>query len=156
MSFRLTDSTIDPVQLRSALLSPTSGAYCSYEGWVRDHNQGLGVAALHYKAYPELAPNVAADLLTEAATKFAIEKAAIVHRTGSLQPGDIAVWIGVTAHHRGAAFAACRYLIDQSKERLPIWKQEIYTDGSRAWIENHDCQCGDSDHTDTPIQNHGN
>ncbi|RPG87187.1 MAG: molybdenum cofactor biosynthesis protein MoaE [Coraliomargarita sp. TMED73] len=139
MSFQLTENEIDPAALRRALLAPNAGAYSSYEGWVRDHNEGRGVTALHYHAYAELAPAVGRAILDEATGQFHCLQAAVVHRAGSLQPGDIAVWIGVTAHHRGGAFQACRYLIEEIKHRLPVWKKETYADGSHLWIENHDC-----------------
>lgn len=136
MHFDLTTATIDPIPLRQALLHQAAGAYCSYEGWVRDHNIGRSVQQLEYLAYPQLAPAVGTELLQEAKEKFAIESAALVHRIGLLAIGDLAVWVGVTAPHREASFLACRYLIDQAKYRLPIWKKEHYPDGSWAWIEN--------------------
>lgn len=143
MNFSLTEEPIDPTILRRELRSLSAGAYCSYEGWVRDHNEGKVVAELHYSTYAALAPSVAKQILAEAADQFHIEDAAIVHRTGALKVGDIAVWVGVTAHHRGDTFLACRYLIDNVKHRLPIWKKEIYTDGSDAWIESNHCGCTD-------------
>jgi molybdopterin synthase catalytic subunit len=142
MSFQLTGQTIDPISLREALLSPKAGAYCSYEGWVRNHNEGKEVTELQYSGYPEMAPSIAAQILAEAKEKFEVE-AAIVHRMGALAVGEIAVWVGVTAHHRGDTFLACRYIIDNVKHRLPIWKKECYSDGSEAWIENNHCGCAD-------------
>ncbi|WP_269522372.1 molybdenum cofactor biosynthesis protein MoaE [Coraliomargarita parva] len=143
MKFSLTESTIDPQALRKEMLSLSAGAYCSYEGWVRDHNEGKSVAELHYSGYPQLAPAVAETILEEARRKYDLLDAAIVHRIGPLRTGEIAVWVGVTAHHRGDTFSACRYIIDNVKYRLPVWKKEIYTDGSSAWIENHQCGCAD-------------
>ncbi|MFT6059927.1 MAG: molybdopterin synthase catalytic subunit [Lentimonas sp.] len=143
MTFQLTDTEITPSALRKELLSLSAGGYCSYEGWVRDHNQGSAVAELHYSGYAQLSPAIAETILEEAKTKFHIEDAAIVHRIGPLVTGDIAVWVGVTAHHRGDTFLACRYIIDNVKHRLPIWKKEVYTDGSEAWIENNHCGCSD-------------
>ena len=143
MSFLLTDQPIHPSPLRRSLLSLSAGAFCGYEGWVRDHNEGKTVARLCYSAYAELAPAVAEEIEAEARGKFQITGAAIAHRSGTLYPGDIAVWIGVTAHHRGDGFLACRYLIDNIKHRLPVWKKEVYTDRSEAWIENNHCGCAD-------------
>jgi molybdopterin synthase catalytic subunit len=142
MTFQLTDQPIDPTALRASMLSSKAGAYCSYEGWLRDHNEGKAVVALHYTGYAELAPAIAAQILNEAKEKFEVE-AAIVHRIGELAVGDIAVWVGVTAHHRGDTFLACRYIIDNVKHRLPIWKKELYTDGSQTWIESNHCGCAD-------------
>lgn len=143
MSFQLTDNTIDPAQLRAAMCSESAGAFCSYEGWVRAENEGKSVESLHYAGYPAMAPSVAGAIIEEAQHKFHIEAASIVHRTGTLQIGEIAVWVGVTAHHRGDTFLACRYIIDNVKYRLPIWKKETYLDGTSAWIENHQCGCED-------------
>lgn len=141
--FKLSESTIDPQRLREQLLSQTAGAFCSYEGWVRNHNEGRSVNELHYSGYPQLAPAIAEQIIAEAAEKFHLEAASIVHRIGPLKVGDIAVWVGVTAHHRGDTFLACRYIIDNVKHRLPIWKKECYTDGSEAWIESNHCGCAD-------------
>jgi molybdopterin synthase catalytic subunit len=143
MTFRLTDQSIDPTELRRQLISSSAGAYSSYEGWVREHNEGKAVRALHYSGYAQLAPAIAQEILGEAKAKFGIQDAAVVHRIGPLTVGDIAVWIGVTAHHRGDTFLACRYIIDNVKHRLPIWKKESYTDGTEAWIENNHCGCAD-------------
>lgn len=142
MSFLLTKHIIDPQTLREQMLSPKAGAFCAYEGWVRDHNEGKEVTALHYSGYPQLAPAIAEQILAEASQKFEV-KAAIVHRIGTLKVGDIAVWVGVTAHHRGDTFLACRYIIDNVKHRLPIWKKECYSDHTEAWIENNHCGCAD-------------
>ena len=136
MKFKLAEDPIDPQTLRKEMLSEAAGAYCSYEGWVRDSNEGKSVSELHYSSYPNLAPSVANAILTEAKEKFAIHDAAIVHRYGPLKIGDIAVWVGTTAHHRDATFLATRYIVDEVKSRLPIWKKEIYQDSSKAWIEN--------------------
>ena len=141
MKFQLTENPIDPMALRQELLSLSAGGYCSYEGWVRDHNEGKPVAALHYHGYAQLAPSIAEAIIEEAKIKFHIQDAAIVHRLGHLSTGDIAVWVGATAHHRGDTFLAARYIIDNVKHRLPIWKKEVYTDGSDAWIENNHCGC---------------
>ena len=145
MQFLLTENPIDPIALRQQLLAPSAGAYCSYEGWVRDHNRGQSVVALDYYGYPQLAPAIAQTLLAEAAQQFKLVDAAIVHRIGALRTGDIAVWVGVTAHHRDDTFLACRYLIDQVKHRLPIWKKERYRDGSEAWIQSNHCDAGAPD-----------
>ncbi len=143
MNFQLTEQAIDPFALRKTLISLTAGGYCSYEGWVRDHNAGKTVTALHYHGYPQLAPSIARQILAEAQAKFEIEDAAIVHRYGELEAGDIAVWVGVTAHHRDATFLACRYIIDNVKHRLPIWKKEVYADGTSSWIQSNHCNCAD-------------
>lgn len=135
MRFELTDFAIEPASLRSTLSSPSAGAFCSYEGWVRDSNVGKDVSELHYSSYPELAESMAGEIMEEAAERFDLIDVMLVHRIGALKVGEIAVWIGVTAAHRGDTFLACRYIIDNVKYRLPIWKKEIYVDGSSEWVE---------------------
>ena len=86
------------------------------------------------EAYAPLAEKEGMRILDEARARFAIRGAVCVHRVGHLQLGELAVWVGVTAEHRGAAFDACRYLIDEAKARVPIWKKEHYATGATAWI----------------------
>ena len=106
----------------------------TFEGWVRDHNEGRQVLRLGYQAYAPLAQSEAARILAEAREKFAIIDAHCVHRVGTLEIGELAVWVGVSAAHRDAAFAACRYVIDEVKKRVPIWKNEHYADGESGWL----------------------
>jgi molybdopterin synthase catalytic subunit len=134
MSFRLSSAPLDPGELKRSLLDPRAGACVTFEGWVRDHNDGRSVGALDYEAYPLLAEKEGARIVAEAKAKFPIIAAVCVHRIGSLQIGDMAVWVGVVAAHRGAAFDACRYIIDEAKARVPIWKKEHYADGTSDWI----------------------
>ena len=142
MLFRITDKIIEPEKVRQTMLSSRAGAYCSYEGWVRDHNEGKDVNSLHYSAYEELAQTIGGKILDEAESKFQVESA-IVHRVGDLSVADIAVWVGVTAHHRGDTFLACRYIIDNIKHRLPVWKKEVYSNGEESRIESNHCGCSD-------------
>lgn len=134
MSFRLSSSPIDAVTLQRGLGNAQAGACVTFEGWVRNRNEGQPVQSLEYEAYPLLAEKEGERILEEARTRFALLEAAGVHRIGHLQIGDLAVWVGVTAEHRGAAFDACRYIIDEAKARLPIWKKEHYASGATAWI----------------------
>jgi len=135
MSFQISATTvIDPVALQRALTDPRAGACATFEGWVRNRNDGQPVLSLEYEAYAPLAVSEGEKILAEAREKFALVGAAAVHRTGHLQLGELAVWVGVTAEHRGAAFDACRYIIDEAKARLPIWKKEHYATGATAWI----------------------
>ncbi len=137
MQFSTSETTVDPVALRSALLHDAAGAYASFEGWVRDHNEGKTVDALEYSAYKPLAEKEGARIVKEALKRFDIEAAACVHRVGPLKIGDIAVWVGVSSPHRGAAFDACRYIIDETKARVPIWKRENYRNGHSEWVNCH-------------------
>lgn len=132
--FRISPSPIDPVVLHRELTDARAGACVTFEGWVRNRNEGQPVQSLEYEAYAPLAEKEGERILAEAREKFPVIAAAGVHRVGHLQLGDLAVWVGVTAEHRGAAFDACRYIIDEAKARLPIWKKEHYATGATAWI----------------------
>jgi molybdopterin synthase catalytic subunit len=120
--------------LQRALADTRAGACVTFEGWVRNRNDGQPVLSLEYEAYASLAEKEGARILAEAREKFSILGAHGVHRVGHLRLGDLAVWVGVTAEHRGAAFDACRYIIDETKARVPIWKKEHYASGATEWI----------------------
>ena len=137
-AFHLTGSPIDPTDFAEALRRDEAGGYCSFEGWVRNHSEGRAVLGLDYQAYRPLAEAEALAVLREAEHRFDIIAASAIHRFGSLDIGDMAVWIGVAAAHRDAAFKACRFVIDDIKRRVPIWKRERYADGQSEWIACHD------------------
>ena len=132
--FRLSGTPLDVAAQREAMLHARAGAHASFEGWVRDHNDGRAVSGLHYDAYARLAEEEGARVINEAIDRFDIVDAACIHRTGDLEVGDLAVWVGVTAGHRDAAFAACRFIIDEVKSRVPIWKRERYAAGDADWL----------------------
>jgi molybdopterin synthase catalytic subunit len=132
--FRLAETSFGIEGLRSQLLDERAGAYASFEGWVRDHNDGRKVDGLRYEAYVALAETEGERILSEAVERFDIVEARCVHRIGDLAIGDLAVWVGVSAGHRGAAFEACRFIIDEVKARVPIWKRECYRDGDADWL----------------------
>jgi len=134
MAFKLTRAAIDARALADGLHDTRAGACVTFEGRVRARNGGRAVRALDYETYAPLARKEGDRILAEARRRFSITKAVCVHRTGSLGLGDVAVWVGVTAGHRRAAFEACRYIIDQTKARLPIWKREHYAGGATEWI----------------------
>ena len=134
MSFKISESALDPAALKRRLNADAAGACVCFEGWVRDHNDGNEVRALEYEAHEGLAVKEGEVILTEAIAKFHLHAAAAEHRVGYLKIGDCAVWVGVSSSHRGDAFAACRYIIDELKNRLPIWKKEHYSDGQSGWI----------------------
>ena len=134
MSFRISADPIVTAPLLGALGDDRAGACVTFEGWVRNRNEGQAVQSLEYEAYTLLAETEGEKILAEARARFALVNAAAVHRVGHLQLGDLAVWVGVTAEHRGAAFEACRYIIDEAKARLPIWKKEHYASGATTWI----------------------
>ena len=132
--FQLSESLVLIAPLRDALMHDSAGAFASFEGWVRDHNQGRSVDGLRYESYAALADKEGERILAEAVERFAIVDARCVHRVGDLAIGDLAVWVGVSAAHRDAAFEACRYIIDEVKSRVPIWKQERYSEGGLDWL----------------------
>jgi adenylyltransferase/sulfurtransferase len=137
--FSFSHSAIDTRSLRIGLEDPTAGGYASFEGWVRNHNEGHAVGRLEYEAFEALANKEGERIVTEAIERFGIVKAACVHRVGSLAIGDMAVWVGVSSRHRAEAFAACRYIIDEVKHRVPIWKKEHYITGDSGWVNCERC-----------------
>jgi molybdopterin synthase catalytic subunit len=133
--FELSDKPIDGTALRAAMMPvPSAGALVVFEGWVRDHNEGQAVGSLSYEAAAALCGAEANKIIVEVRQRWDVTGIRCVHRVGHLRIGEVAVWVGVTAGHRDAAFAACRYVIDEVKARLPIWKKEHYADGRDRWI----------------------
>jgi molybdopterin synthase catalytic subunit len=137
-AFLLSAEPIDMTALAARLTSAQAGACVSFEGRVRDHNAGRSVQRLDYQAYPALAETEGSRVVSEAMQHFPIVDVCCMHRVGALQIGDLAVWVGVSAAHRDAAFAACRYIIDEVKKRVPIWKNEHYADGQSGWLHPDD------------------
>ena len=135
----ITAEPIDPGALRDALFDDAAGAYCGFEGWVRNLNEGQRVMQLEYEVYEPLSISEGKKILIEAAAQFPHLHAHCVHRTGLLEIGDCAVWVGVSSPHRDEAFQACRYIIDALKVRLPIWKKEYYANGDSGWVNCERC-----------------
>ena len=132
--FQLSATSIDVAREKAALDHAAAGACVSFEGWVRNHNNGRAVCRLEYQAYAPLAQSEGDAILGEAIARFQVREACCIHRVGNLAIGDLAVWAGVSADHRDAAFAACRWIIDEVKQRVPIWKNEHYADGESGWL----------------------
>lgn len=132
--FELSPHPIDPVQLARECENDAAGALVTFEGRVRLQNQGRAVIRLEYEGAAELAANEFSRIEAEAFQTFDILHVVCQHRVGVLDIGEMAVWIGVIAAHRGPAFEACRFVIDELKDRLPIWKKEFYKDGDSGWI----------------------
>src|ERR1700738_3812073 len=154
-TFSFTREKIDEAALRKQLSDPTAGGYCSFEGWVRNHNEGLPVRHLEYEAFEPLAIKEGERIVAEAITRFGIEHAACVHRIGNLAIGEMAVWVGVSARHRAEAFAACRYIIDEVKHRVPIWKKEHYENGDSGWVNCERCAAPTQDVGQVATHSHG-
>jgi molybdopterin synthase catalytic subunit len=139
MRFRFAKSPIDTAQARDELRDAGAGGFVCFEGWVRDHNEGQEVTALEYEAYEPLALKEGERILAQALERFPIKHALCIHRVGALQLTDMTVWVGVSAVHRGEAFDACRFIIDEVKHSVPIWKKEHYRSGDSGWVNCERC-----------------
>jgi molybdopterin synthase catalytic subunit len=139
MNFRFTQSAINTEGARRELQDLGAGGYVSFEGWVRDHNEGQEVTGLEYEAFQELAVKEGDRIVAEALRRFPVKHALCIHRVGPLGVGDMAVWVGVSSAHRGEAFDACRFIIDEVKHRVPIWKKEHYQNGDSGWVNCERC-----------------
>jgi molybdopterin synthase catalytic subunit len=131
--FRIVEGPIDEIALENEVRTDADGAVIVFRGVARKHSRGREVIHLEYEAYPEMAEKVMAQIGDEIKARFPVSKVAIVHRTGVLEVGQASVVIAIAAPHRGEAFAASQYAIDRLKEIVPIWKKEIWNDGSQ-WI----------------------
>jgi molybdopterin synthase catalytic subunit len=132
--FSISSTPLDLVALRTSVLDPTCGAIVSFEGLVRNHNEGRTVESLEYDAHPSMAAKEGQRVVEETLERFDITRAVAVHRVGHLGIGDIAVAVYVSSSHRQDAFAACRHLIDEIKSRVPVWKREHFADGTAEWL----------------------
>jgi len=139
MLFRFTEIAIDTESSRGELQTSSAGGYVSFEGWVRDLNEGQEVTRLEYEAFEELAVKEGDRIVAEALRRFPVKRALCIHRVGSLGLSDMAVWVGVSSVHRGEAFDACRFIIDEVKHRVPIWKKEHYRSGDSGWVNCERC-----------------
>ncbi|MDJ0654545.1 MAG: molybdenum cofactor biosynthesis protein MoaE [Xanthomonadales bacterium] len=137
--FEICTGSVDSTRLARELADPACGGYATFEGWVRNHHEGRSVSGLEYEVYEPLAVKEGETVLAEALERFDINRAACIHAQGALDIGELAVWVGVSAPHRDAAFDACRYIIDQIKIRLPIWKKEFYVEGDSGWVNCEVC-----------------
>ena len=132
--FSISSTPLDLAALRAEVLDPSCGAITSFEGLVRNHNEGRTVESLEYDAHPVLAEKEGQRIMQEAFERFDITRAIASHRIGHLAIGDLAVAVYVSSSHRDAAFEAGRFLIDAIKARVPIWKREHFPDGSSEWL----------------------
>src|SRR5258708_15948490 len=131
--YRIVEGPIDEMALDDAVRTDADGAVIVFRGVARRFSRGRDVVHLEYEAYPEMAEKVMAEIGDEMKTRWPITEVAMVHRTGVLEIGQASVAIAVSAPHRGEAFAACQYAIDRLKQIVPIWKKEVWSDGSQ-WI----------------------
>lgn len=131
---RLVSERIDPQPVLAAIRQPSDGAVVVFDGVVRDHSRGRRTRFLDYEAYEPMAARELEKLADEALARFAVRDVAIVHRIGHMEIGETSVLIAVAAAHRGAAFDACRWIIDTLKHTVPIWKKEYFEDGA-VWAD---------------------
>lgn len=132
---RIVDGPIDVAAVRAAVGDPGHGAVLVFEGVARDVFEGRRVIRLEYEAWAEMAEPVLAEIADGAKVYWPTARVAVVHRTGLVVVGEPSLVVAVGAPHRAAAFEACRFVLEAVKARLPVWKKEIYEDGS-AWKAN--------------------
>ena len=130
----LTEAAIDADRLATRVAGPGRGAQVSFVGTVRNHQDGRQVSELHYTAYGPMAEAQCRTIVDEAEARWPVS-VALQHRVGTLTIGDTAVVVVATGDHREEAFAACRFVIEEVKRRVPIWKRERYADGTEAWVD---------------------
>jgi molybdopterin synthase catalytic subunit len=129
----VTDQVISAAHLATLVQGNKSGAVVSFSGDVRNHDGGKDVSTLTYEIHPS-AQDVLKLVVSEVAARFAINDVAVAHRYGDIAIGECAFAVAVSADHREAAFEACGALVNEVKEKLPIWKHQVFTDGSDQWV----------------------
>jgi molybdopterin synthase catalytic subunit len=130
----LSATAIDLATLIARIESPAHGGVASFLGQVRDHHEGRKVRRLEYSAYGPMAEEECARIVAEAEARWPV-RVALEHRVGALEIGDIAVAVAAGGAHRDEAFAACRFVIEEVKRRVPVWKKEFYEDGAVEWVD---------------------
>jgi len=134
MLIAVTEQPLDLAAHEQAVARPTAGAVVSFQGVVRDHDDGRGVTGLEYECHPsaeQVLHEVVAELL---AADPQLQAVAVSHRVGRLDVGDVALVAAVSSAHRAAAFAGCARLVDAVKERIPVWKRQVFVDGTDEWV----------------------
>jgi molybdopterin synthase catalytic subunit len=132
-AFRLVEGPLDPAAASEEVASPEAGAIATFVGTVRRRSRDRDVRHLEYEAYPGMAEAVMEEIAAEAAARHEVTAVAIHHRTGRVEVGEPSVVVAVSARHRAAALAACAETIDALKERVPLWKKEVY-EGGEEWL----------------------
>jgi len=132
-SFRLVEGPIDVPSVIANVANEGAGGIATFQGTVRAHSRGRAVLALEYEAYSGMAEKVMAEIADEVKARYELCEVAVTHRLGRVEIGETSVAIAVSAPHRQDALAACRNMIDGLKERVPLWKKELY-EGGEEWI----------------------
>ncbi len=128
------EADFDPGAELEALRTPEDGALVSFTGVARGRNDGFAVESMTLEHYPGMTERALQDIVEEARRRWPLGRVRVIHRFGTLRPGDRIVWVGVASPHRDAAFDACRFLIDYLKTEAPFWKRETGSEGSR-WVD---------------------
>ena len=126
---------ITPAALIAEVQSVEFGAISLFVGTVRDTNDGRNVTAIDYSAYTEMAESELEKIIAEAQDRFGVTALVVEHRVGALALGDVSVAIAAAHAHRGPALESTRFVIEEIKKRVPIWKREHYIDGRREWVD---------------------
>jgi molybdopterin synthase catalytic subunit len=134
MLIRVTDAALSIDEAVAAVASPAAGAINVFLGVVRDNNLGRSVDHLEYEAYPTMAEKVMRELGEEAVRRFGLIDCAILHRTGPLAIGETSLLVAISSGHRAESFEGGRWLVDEIKKKVPVWKKEIW-EGGESWIE---------------------
>jgi len=129
----VTTEPLDVAAHEGAVGDPRAGATVSFAGVVRDHDHGRPVTLLEYEAHPS-AEAVLREVAAEIAADPEVYAVAVSHRVGTLRIGDVALAAAVSTAHRAAGFAACARLVDEVKSRLPVWKRQVFADGTEEWV----------------------
>ena len=128
-------AAIDPAAVLALVGDPADGAVLLFLGTVRDHADGRSVGGLRYEAYQDMAEKELNVIAEEAVRRLGTDRVAVVHRVGDLSVGDVSVAIAVSSPHRAEAYQASRFIIEEIKKRLPVWKHEKYEDGEAVWVQ---------------------
>lgn len=131
----VTDQPIDPAAVLARVGDPVDGAVLLFLGVVRNHHEGKSVTDIRYEAYQAMAEAELARIGDEAAALLGTDRVAIVHRTGDLEVGEASVAVAVSSPHRAESYEASRFVMEEIKKRVPVWKLEGFTDGTRQWVE---------------------
>jgi molybdopterin synthase catalytic subunit len=133
MTITVTSTPLDVPAHERAVAHPAAGAVILFQGVVRDHDHGQPVTLLEYEAHPS-AETVLKEVAEEIAADPEVYAVAVSHRVGPLRVGDVALVAAVSTAHRAAGFVACARLVDEVKARLPIWKRQVFADGTEEWV----------------------
>jgi molybdopterin synthase catalytic subunit len=131
----ITEERIEVESLLGKVATSSDGAFLLFLGIVRDHHEGRRVTGLLYEAYREMAEETLERIAGEAEERFETDRIVVLHRVGALAVGEVSTAIAVATPHREAAYSASRYIIEEIKSRLPVWKQERFVNGDVGWVE---------------------